>query len=134
MIDDILPRQAWDMLRADPAAQLVDVRTEAEWQQIGLPDLTDTGKRVHCVCWQYPWGEVNADFIEQLHARGLRAEDTLLFLCRSGVRSLAAGEAAQQAGYSASFNVAHGFEGPPDARGRRGATAGWQADGLPWQR
>ena len=134
MIEDVAPRQAWDMLQADTQAQLVDVRTEAEWQQVGLPDLEEVGKQVHRISWQYPSGAVNPAFVEDLHRAGLRTEQSVLFLCRSGVRSLAAAEAAQAAGFAASFNVADGFEGPPDLRGRRGSVAGWQADGLPWQR
>ena len=134
MVDDIVPKQAWDMLVADPRAQLVDVRTEEEWQHIGLPNLEEAGKQVHRVTWQDRSGAVNPGFVEQLRQAGLRGDHTLLFLCRSGVRSLAAADAAQQAGFSASFNVADGFEGPPDARGRRGLLAGWQADGLPWAR
>ena len=134
MIEDVAPRQAWTVLLAEPDAQLVDVRTEAEWQHVGLPDLGAAGKPVHRISWQYPSGEVNAAFVEQMRDAGLRPGQTILFLCRSGVRSLAAAEAAQEAGFSASFNVADGFEGPPDARGRRGAVAGWQADGLPWTR
>ena len=134
MVEDIVPRQAWDMLRADPLAQVIDVRTPAEWHLVGLPDAGEAGKQVHCICWQDPSGAVNEGFVDDLKAAGLQADQTLLFLCRSGVRSLAAAEAAQDAGYAASFNVANGFEGPPDRQGRRGMVAGWQADGLPWRR
>ncbi len=135
MADEITPKQAWEMLRLDPGAQLVDVRTEAEWQHVGLPDLAQAGKRVHLVSWQHPSGALNRDFLAQLRREaGLVQDQTLLFLCRSGVRSLAAADAASEAGFAACLNVAHGFEGPPDARGRRGTLAGWQADGLPWAR
>ena len=41
--------------------------------------------------------------------------------------------AAQAAGFPHVFNVADGFEGPPDVQGHRGATAGWKASGLPWR-
>ncbi len=134
MVEDVLPKQAWDMLRADPRTQLVDVRTEAEWQHVGLPDLGGTGKQVHRLSWQYATGAVNGGFVDQLRELGLQPDQTLLFLCRSGVRSLAAAQAAQASGFNASLNVATGFEGPPDARGQRGTIAGWQADGLPWGR
>ena len=51
----------------------------------------------------------------------------------TGARSLAAGQAAQAAGFPHAFNVADGFEGPVDAEGHRGSVAGWKADGLPWR-
>ena len=49
------------------------------------------------------------------------------------MRSLAAAEAAQAAGFPHAYNVADGFEGPPDGDGHRGTVAGWKADGLPWR-
>ena len=64
---------------------------------------------------------------------GLKPEQKIYFLCRSGVRSLAAAQAAQAAGFPHVFNIADGFEGPPDPQGHRGTTAGWKADGLPWR-
>ena len=41
---DLSPREAWDLLAADPSAQLVDVRTLPEWAFVGRPDLGDLGK------------------------------------------------------------------------------------------
>jgi rhodanese-related sulfurtransferase len=49
------------------------------------------------------------------------------------VRSLAAAEAARAAGFPNVYNIADGFEGPPDGAGHRGATSGWKAEGLPWR-
>ncbi len=134
MVENITPRQAWEALLNDPAAQLVDVRTDAEWQYVGLPDLRPAGKRAVLVSWQYfPSGDVNAGFIEDLRDAGLNPGHRLLFLCRSGVRSMAAAETAQAAGFPVCCNVAQGFEGHPDAHGHRGMVAGWKADGLPWR-
>ena len=132
MIDDIDSKQTWAALLGDPAAHLVDVRTPGEWQHVGIPDLSEGGKRPILVSWQFPTGQVNPAFLAELAAAGATADQRLYFLCRSGVRSLAAAEAAEAAGFAACFNVADGFEGPPDGRGGRGRVAGWQADGLPW--
>ena len=126
------PQQAWDALLAEPGTQLVDVRTQAEWQHVGLPDLGQAGKQAVLVSWQYPNGAINPGFIDDLLAAGLLPSQRLLFLCRSGVRSMAAAHAAQAAGFAVSVNVTEGFEGHPDARGRRDVT-GWKADGLPWK-
>ena len=134
MVDDVCPKVAGEALLADPAARLVDVRTPAEWQNVGVPDLAQTGHAPVLVPWQFPTGGVNPRFLEDLEGGGLLRDQTLYFLCRSGARSLAAAEWAQQAGYAACFNVAGGFEGHPDERGRRGVVDGWQADGLPWGR
>jgi rhodanese-related sulfurtransferase len=56
----------------------------------------------------------------------------VVFLCRSGNRSIGAAEAATGAGMTPSFNVLDGFEGNLDEAGHRGAT-GWKAVGLPWR-
>lgn len=134
MVEDVAPQQAWEALSENPNAQLVDVRTEAEWIYVGLPELAQLNKRVLLIAWQsFPSGAGNPQFLQQLGDTGLTEAHDIYFLCRSGVRSLAAAEAAQAAGYRRVFNVADGFEGPTDAEGHRGAAAGWKASGLPWR-
>lgn len=133
-VPDISPEATWEALSQDPAAALIDVRTDAEWNFVGLPDLSGVGKQTVLIPWQvYPSMQVNGAFAEHLRKAGLTAESKLYFICRSGARSLAAGQAAQAAGFPNAFNVADGFEGPVDAEGHRGRLAGWKAAGLPWQ-
>jgi rhodanese-related sulfurtransferase len=135
MVDDVTPKQAWDALREDATARLVDVRTDYEWQAVGVPDTEATGRAPLFVQWQTaPAMQLNLNFLAELRSAGAGPEDRLYFLCRSGARSMAAAQAAQAAGFRHVFNVADGFEGPADARGQRGSTRGWQADGLPWVR
>ena len=134
MVEDVAPQQTWQALADNPAAQLVDVRTDAEWTYVGLPELSALGKRVLTIPWQsFPSGAPNQAFAQQLGASGLTDAHDIYFICRSGARSLAAAEAAQALGYSRVYNVADGFEGPHDAEGHRGAVAGWKASGLPWR-
>ncbi len=134
MIEDVAPPQVWDALRSDPQARLVDVRTEAEWAFVGLPELSATGHDPVLIPWQvYPSMQVNGGFVDHLRQAGLTPENKVYFLCRSGARSLAAARAAQAAGFAHAFNIADGFEGPPDGDGHRGTVAGWKASGLPWQ-
>jgi rhodanese-related sulfurtransferase len=132
-VPDVTPAATWEALAQDPAAALIDVRTDAEWNFVGVPDLAEAGKQVVLIPWQvYPSMQVNGAFAEHLRKAGLNPESKLYFICRSGVRSLAAGQAAQAAGFPLAYNVAGGFEGPVDAEGHRGQVAGWKADGLPW--
>jgi rhodanese-related sulfurtransferase len=133
MVENVAPAQTWEALRSDKTAQLVDVRSDAEWNFVGVPDLSAAGKQTVLIPWQtYPTMQRNPGFEDDLRAAGLTQDQTLYFICRSGVRSLAAAEAARAAGFAKVFNVADGFEGPPDANRHRGATAGWKADNLPW--
>lgn len=130
---DLTPRQAWERLESDPDAVLVDVRTSAEWSFVGLPDLTSVGKRVVPIEWTtFPEGAPNPRFLDDLRA-SIPTDDTpVLFLCRSGARSVAATAAATAAGYTAAHNVSEGFEGDLDAQGHR-AVNGWKQAGLPWR-
>jgi rhodanese-related sulfurtransferase len=60
--------------------------------------------------WQiYPAMQRNAGFEDALREAGLTARHKIYFICRSGVRSMAAAEAARAAGYSNVYNVADGF-------------------------
>ena len=130
---DVGPREAWRILSEDPAAVLVDVRTDAEWSYVGLPDLSSLNKQTLCVSWQiFPQMALNPRFAAELEAGGVNKDQPILLICRSGVRSRHAAVALTQAGYRCCYNVADGFEGPHDGERHRGRTAGWKADALPW--
>ncbi len=130
---DVTPPEAYAAVTGPDAALLVDVRTAAEWTYVGVPDLSAAGTEAAFVEWsRYPGGAVNDRFVDELRAAGLRPGRSVFFLCRSGVRSVAAAEAATAAGLGPAFNILEGFEGPVDAAGHR-TLAGWKNDGLPWQ-
>lgn len=134
LIGSVSSAAAWQVLGVVPEARLIDCRSEAEWQSIGVPDLASLGKQVVFAQWQYyPSGQVNSEFVAELLNAGLVPDQQLYFLCRSGVRSLAAAQAALHAGFATVFNVVDGFEGQPDQYGVRGRLSGWQAAGLPWR-
>ncbi|MGZ5926748.1 MAG: rhodanese-like domain-containing protein [Rhizomicrobium sp.] len=128
---DISVQDAWD--RLETGARLVDVRTMAEWNFVGLPDLGAT--QVHCVEWQsFPSGAPNPAFVAQVERElGPDKAAPVLLLCRSGARSRAAAIALTRAGYAQAFNIAGGFEGDADGNGHRGTRNGWKAEGLPWR-
>ncbi len=130
---DVSPEDAYAVLRDDPDAVLVDVRTTAEWSYVGLPDLSGLDKQVVTIEWQtFPSGARNDAFLEQLRASGVAEGASLYFLCRSGIRSAAAADLTTAQGLGPAYNVRDGFEGPHDAEGHR-SVAGWKAVGLPWR-
>ena len=130
---DITPQAAWELLRDDSEAVLVDVRTHAEWQYVGVPDTSSIARPTHLIEWvTYPDGAPNVNFVDQLKHAGVAGTRPVVFLCRSGQRSIGAAEAATAAGIGPSYNVLDGFEGATDADGHRGST-GWRAVGLPWR-
>ncbi|OHT89271.1 rhodanese-like domain-containing protein [Mycobacteroides saopaulense] len=130
---DITPEAAWALLKDNPDAVLVDVRTSAEWKWVGVPDLTELGRDVVYVEWVRSNGERNSEFLAELEAAGVTPGDRpVVFLCRSGNRSIGSAELATEAGIAPSYNVLDGFEGNLDENGHRGG-AGWRAIGLPWR-
>ena len=131
---DVAPATAWKILSDNKDAVLIDVRTRAEWNYVGLPELASIGKKPALLEWQmFPTMQPNPEFVSTLGNAITDKEAPLLFLCRSGARSAAAARAMTAAGYSTCLNVAEGFEGPLDAQGKRGSAAGWKATGLPWR-
>ena len=128
---DLNPQEAWAKL--EDGAILVDVRTEGEWAQIGVPDTAAAGSKRNdplFIQWNLAGGVPNSQFVEQLEKQAPEAGGTeLVFLCRSGARSIAAAIAATEAGFS-SYNVLEGFEGEPDRHGER-TVNGWKNRGLP---
>jgi rhodanese-related sulfurtransferase len=133
-VGDVAPATAWRILSERKDAVLVDVRTQAEWNYVGLPDLDSIAKKPALLEWQgFPGMQPNPEFVSALSGAIANKETPLLFICRSGARSAAAAKAMTAAGYSTCLNVADGFEGPLDTQAKRGSAGGWKAAGLPWR-
>lgn len=129
---DITPEEAWKLLSEHTDAVLVDCRTEAEWRFVGVADTSSLGRDVVYVEWNRTDGTRNGGFVDDLLRAGVTPGDRpVVFLCRSGNRSIGAAEAATEAGIAPSYNVLDGFEGNLDENKHRGGT-GWKAVGLPW--
>ena len=130
---EITSKQAWEILAENPNAVLVDLRTQAEWAFIGVPDLRSIDRRTVFVPWQmFPRMQPNPEFAQQIEAAGVKPDNTVLFICRSGNRSKSAAIAMTAKGYQRCFNVSDGFEGNLDGNRHRGTQGGWKVAGLPW--
>ena len=125
-LGELTPQEAYTVVQLAPGAKIVDVRTRAEWDWVGrVPGAIE-------IEWnQYPGGVRNPNFVAQLK-RQVDPESLVMFICRSGVRSIAAAALATEAGYNSCFNVLEGFEGDKDANGHRNNIGGWRRAGLPW--
>src|SRR5260221_4580570 len=131
---DVAPATAWKILSERKDAVLVDVRTRAEWNYVGLPDLDSIAKKPALLEWQvFPSMQPNPEFVSALSGAIADPGTPLLFLCRSAARSAAAAKALSAAGYSTWLHVADRFEGPLDTQAKRGSAGGWKATGLPWR-
>jgi rhodanese-related sulfurtransferase len=129
---DVTPLEAGQLLSAN-SARIIDVRSRYEWDFVGRIDPSTL------IEWRIYEADgasairsrPNDQFVDQLRAQA-RPDETLLFLCRSGVRSQGAAAAATAAGFANAFNILEGFEGNPDSNKQRNHVGGWHKHGLPW--
>ncbi len=136
-IDDVSVTDVWELLKSDSGAVLVDVRTRAEWNFVGIPELNEIGKKPIFIEWQsFPESRVDSQFAQRLHGllseAGVSKDSEIFFICRSGGRSKSAAQVMAAEGYLRCHNVADGFEGPLDPDRHRGRLGGWKSAGLPW--
>jgi len=122
---NVTPAEAAELI-AVGAARLIDVRTPEERKFVGYVAGSIA----------VPWATGtaftrNPRFVRELEGKA-RKDDILLFLCRSGSRSILAAEAATRAQFVQAYNVLEGFEGALDQERRRGTHDGWRFRGLPW--
>jgi len=128
MIENLNPRQCWEILQNNPEAVLVDVRTSIEYSFVGHPPSA-----VHIAWKEFPSMQINDHFIDQVNQVAADKKAPIILLCRSGQRSLDAAKALESAGFQQLVNVLEGFEGPLDKHKQRGNLGGWRYNGLPWE-
>jgi len=122
---DITAAEAWEFLQAAEDAVLVDVRTGAEQDFVGrVPGAIEIPLK------NYPGMAPNPDFLAQVKL-AVKPEQAVVFLCRSGVRSVAAAQMLTAEGYTCAMNILEGFEGDKNELGHRRVN-GWKMAGLPW--
>jgi rhodanese-related sulfurtransferase len=131
---DVTPKKAWDILKTKDKSYLIDCRTTAEWNFVGVPDLSELNKEAALLEWtRFPDGSPNPHFVTQVEQTIPDRNATILFLCRSGQRSMGAAAATTEAGYPNCYNVLEGFEGNANHKNHRNSSDGWKFAGLPWQ-
>ena len=121
---DITPDMAYEWMQSGQAV-MVDVRSDAEREWVGfVPGAV-------AVAWkQWPGMAMNPTFDDAI--RTAASGKKIVFLCRSGVRSVAAAKRATELGLEA-YNILEGFEGDANQEGHRGTQGGWRMRGLPWR-
>lgn len=116
------PLEAWTLVQAGEAV-LVDVRSAEELKADGhIPDA-------HHVAWQIgPLLLKNVRFLREFEKK-VSKNAVVILICRSGIRSVAAAEAATKAGFSQVFYVQEGIEG--NATTQQINIGGWRYWDLP---
>ncbi len=130
------PLEAFETLRSEPRALLVDIRSSMEFLFVGHP-----AGAVHVPWIDEPDWIENPHFVTEIRKLllgGAQCESPgqcapVILICRSGKRSLEAGRALLEAGLGQVFHVEEGFEGELNEQHQRSTIGGWRFHGLPWE-
>ncbi|WP_337998291.1 rhodanese-like domain-containing protein [Oleispirillum naphthae] len=115
-VENLKPAEAWSKLQRGEAI-LIDVRTQGEWQQTGVP------RAARRVTLSDPRGA--AGFVAGV-GKAVRGDlkTPVMLICRTGNRSAAAAKLLVAAGFRSVYNVTEGVIG-------NGSDTGWAWRGLP---
>jgi rhodanese-related sulfurtransferase len=133
--------------RLGPKAMMIDIRSRAEAQYVGMANSVDFLVPMLDFPEFWEWNDQRNEFIQQsnpnfvkdvekrLAQMGLTKDDPVIVICRSGVRSNAASGLLFEMGFKQAYTVIDGFEGDTakdgPEKGHR-VVNGWKNAKLPW--
>tara|TARA_B110000305_G_C19365474_1_gene601690 strand:- start:1014 stop:1391 length:378 start_codon:yes stop_codon:yes gene_type:complete len=123
MIKQIKSSEIKIFLTNNKNIELLDVRTQDEWNNVGKPDGEKLGLKTHFITIvRSSDPAVNKEFIEEVKS-AIDSNKELLVMCKAGGRSMMASELLFQENINC-INISDGFEG-------NGEDHGWKNEGLP---
>ena len=123
MIKQLKSSDVKNFINDNKNVELLDVRTQAEWDDIGKPDGEKLGLKTHFVTIvRSPDPSANKNFIEEVRKK-IDPTKQLLILCKAGGRSMMAAQLLSQEKIKC-INISDGFDG-------NGKNLGWKQEGLP---
>jgi len=123
MIKQIKSSEIKKLLTDNKNIELLDVRTQDEWDNIGRPDGENLGLKTHFITIvRSPDPAANKEFVEEVK-KVIDTNKELLVMCKAGGRSMVASQLLSQEKINC-INVSDGFEG-------NGEDPGWKNEGLP---
>ena len=100
---------AFDFLSKKVNSHLIDTRSDIEWKTTGIPDLSSINKETNLINWGPVLDQTFFEQYKNFLLSSFNQNDNLLFICRSGSRSLMAAQFAIKFGFENSFNIFEGF-------------------------
>ena len=123
MIKQLKSSEIKNFLTENKDVELLDVRTQDEWDSIGRPDGEKLSLKTHFVTIvRSPDPSANKVFVEEVKNK-IDPNKQLLVICKAGGRSMMASQLLSQENITC-INISDGFEG-------NGENAGWKNEGLP---
>ena len=134
-VKGLKPEQAFEFLKENPRAVFIDVRSAMEYLFVGHP------RDAINIPWiDEPDWTVDPNFAKHIRqvmlggvSHGHKGDAPVVLICRSGKRSLEAGELLLEKDFVDVYNVEEGFEGELSDDHHRSSLGGWRFHGLPWE-
>jgi rhodanese-related sulfurtransferase len=123
MIKQIKSSEIKNYLTDNKNVELLDVRTQDEWDNVGRPNGENIGLKTHFITIvRSPDPAANKEFIKEVK-KVIDLNKDLLVICKAGGRSMMASQLLSQENIKC-INISDGFEG-------NGENLGWKNEGLP---
>jgi rhodanese-related sulfurtransferase len=123
MIKQLKSSEIKNFINENKDVELLDVRTQGEWDDIGKPDGEKLGLKTHFVTIvRSPDPSANKEFVEEVKKQ-IDPKKQLLIICKAGGRSMMAAQLLSQEKIKC-INISDGFEG-------NGESPGWKSEDLP---
>ena len=123
MIKQLKSSEIKNFINENKNVELLDVRTQEEWDNVGKPDGEKLGLKTHFVTIvRSPDPSANKEFIEEVKKK-IEPNKQLLIICKAGGRSMMAAQLLSQEEIKC-INISDGFEG-------NGESPGWKSENLP---
>ena len=120
MIKQLVTKDIKDYLATGSNKVLLDVRTQEEWDSVGIPDGDKLGLKTFFL-------EIKRDsffdFVKEFKNFNISQDCEILVICKSGERSQISAELLSKENYK-TINISDGFEGSKEGDG-------WINSGLP---
>lgn len=128
MLTAINCKELVELAKTNKGASLIDVRTQAEWDQDGKPNGKEIGLNTYFISFMIDVAEgriINSEFEKKFEELKLDKSKAVFVMCKSGFRSFKAAELIDKKGFK-TFNIINGFICSDDVEPNC-----WKTSGLP---
>ncbi|MDA7452888.1 rhodanese-like domain-containing protein [Candidatus Pelagibacter ubique] len=128
MLTAINCKELVELAKTNEGASLIDVRTQAEWDQDGKPNGKEIGLNTYFISFMIDVAEgriINSEFEKKFEELKLDKSKAVFVMCKSGFRSLKAAKLIDKKGFK-TFNIINGFICSDDVEPNC-----WKTSGLP---
>ena len=116
------------LAKQNQGATLIDVRTQAEWNEDGKPNGKELGLNTHFISYLIDTDNgrvLNQEFESTVDNLHIDKDKIVIVMCKSGMRSAKAAQLLSEKGFK-TYNVINGFVCSEDVE-----PSCWKTSGLP---